>query len=133
MLINITIFFVALFFAFGMLTYRAWELKTSRVTIDGLHQTKSLVVPFRRIEKIFLYIAKHLIQSFLVFLAKYWFIISIKIKKKFDQLWPKIHAFLIRKKITSQNRNLFIKRAIFESKVKIRRIKEKVKRENQIK
>lgn len=133
MLINIIIFFVALFIAFGMLTYRAWELKTARVATNDSEEIKPLIIPFRRIEKISLYVAKHLIQGLLVFVAKYWFIISIKIRKKFNQIWPKIHAFLIRKKIANYNRNLFIKRAIFESKVKIKRIKEKVKRENQIK
>lgn len=131
MLINISILLFTLIIAFGMLSYRAWEIKTAKVNIQ--FKEKQFIVPFRKIEKTALYIIKHLIQGFLVIIAKYWFIVSIKIKKKIDHLWPKIHSYLIRKKITSQNGNLFIKRAIFESKVKIRRIKEKVKKENHIK
>ena len=132
MILYIIIFFVAIIISFGMLSYRAWEIKTARAPGLQPGARNEIRVPFRKIEKTALYLAKHLIQSVLVILAKYWFILSIKIKKKYEKIWPKIHDYLLRKKITSREKNLFIKRAVFESKVKIRRIREKIRKENHL-
>lgn len=131
MILNIIIFLVAIVISFGMLAYRAWEIETSRVAYNSSEKNE-FGVPFRKIEKNIFFFTKHIVQHILVFVAKYWFIISIKTKKKYQEAWPKIHDYLLRKKITSREKNLFIKRAVIESKMKIRHIKEKIKRENRV-
>lgn len=131
MILNIIIFLVAIVVSFGMLAYRSWEIETSRVSY-GPSEKNEFGVPFRKIEKNIFFFVKHILQHVLVFVAKYWFIVSIKTKKKYEETWPKIHDYLLRKKITSREKNLFIRRAVIESKMKIRHIKEKIKRENHV-
>lgn len=123
MILNIIIFFIAIIIAFGMLTYRAWEIKTSRVIFSGNINDHAIKIPFRRIEKIMIYSAKYIIQSIVVIVVKYWFIITIKIKKK---ILPKIQKYF------SKKDKSFVRQAIEESRVKIKNIKEKVKEENSV-
>jgi hypothetical protein len=133
MLLTITIFFIAIISAFGMLTFRAWEIRTSRISIpeDG-----SQIVPdlsFRHVEKNMLYLTKHLVQSIVLVVVKYWFIITTKTKKWIADKWPKIHTYFEGKTegASELTKPSFFQKAILESKAKIKKIKEKVKREHE--
>ena len=128
----IILFFIAIILAFGMLMFRAWEIRT--LNPEKPLQTKNIIpeIYFRHIEKSMLYLAKHVIQWIVLVIIKYWFIIRTKIKKLTREKLPKIYEFFRRKpKDISQQENSFIQKAILESKVKIRHIREKVKREHE--
>ncbi len=132
MIIIIIIFFVAIILAFGMLTFRAWEIRTLRINIED---KKSILseIQFRQIKRSMLYFVKHIILSIVLIVVKYWFIITTKIKKWFSNKWPKINDHFKNNYSSSKNisYNSFVKHAILESKIKIKRIKEKVKREHE--
>lgn len=132
MLIIITIFVITTLLVLGMLFYRAWEIRENKIEESiSIHK----IIPeiyFRQIEKIMLYLTKHIIQWIVLNLVKYWFIISTKTKKWIGKNLPRVHN-LFKKK---QNENglqktSFIRRAVIESKIKIRRIKEKVKNDHE--
>lgn len=130
MLITIIIFFTALLVSFGLITYRAWEIKTSQVEIEEENKRKILPeVYFRHVEKIILYITKHIIQSIILLVVKYWYIFTAKVRKWGVKNIPKIATFFKVKSVNKQPRRSFVKRAIIESKIKIRRVKEKVRRD----
>jgi hypothetical protein len=114
-----------------MLTYRAWEIKTLRT--DSATPSRKLVpeIYFRHLERIMLHLAKHIIQSIVLIIVKSWFIISTKIKKWAGNNWPKVYKFFTKKTQSAENQKpSFVQRAVLESKVKIRRIKEKVKKDH---
>lgn len=114
-----------------MVTFRAWEIKTGRVEIP--YQAKSILpkIYFRHVEKIMLYLTKHIVQWIVLMAVKYWFIVYTKTKKWAGKKLPKIYDFFKTKpKVLIQPKNSFIQKAILESKIKIRNIKEKVKREH---
>ena len=135
-LVNMTIaitiiFLIAIISLFGMLMFRAWEIKTSRVEEPISEKSKLPKIYFRHVEKIMLYLAKHIIQWIVLISVKYGYIALTKVKKWIKNNLPKINNFFrdgVDK--VKQYRNPFISRAILESKVKIRRIKEKVKKEH---
>jgi hypothetical protein len=131
MTVIIIIFLIAIVSLFGMLMFRAWEIRTSRVEkpiIDGVRMPK---IYFRHVEKIMLYLAKHIIQWIVLVTVKYYFILSTKAKKWICKNLPKISGFFKEKaESISRYENPFIHRAILESKVKIKRIKERVKKEH---
>lgn len=89
-------------------------------------------VSFRHIEKIMLYLTKHIVQGIVLTTVKYWFIITTKGKKVLIDRWPKVNDYF-KKKPGSPNttKPSFVKRAIIESKTKIKKIKEKVKKEHE--
>lgn len=113
-----------------MLFFRAWEIRTSRVQIQENPEFTLPKLPFRHLEKNMLYLTKHIVQGLLFIFAKYWFIFTTKIKKSFDEKWPKINSYF-KKKIDSSAsyRHSFFKKAVLESKAKIKHIREKVKEE----
>lgn len=125
----IIIFFLSITTAFGMVFFRAWEIKTSRIEISSKEKKALPEIPFRHLEKNMLYFIKHLIQGFVFVSAKYWFIFVTKIKKIFNKKLPKIKALF--RKNTNQNsyRHSFFSKAILESKAKIKHIREKVREE----
>lgn len=130
MTIVIIIFFISIITAFGMLMFRSWEIRTNNMEINENNTQTIPRLPFRHIEKNVLYLTKHLIQGVIFIFAKYWFIFTTKIKKWFNSKWPKINNYFKKKteKVTSY-RHSFLKKALIESKIKIRHIKEKVKEE----
>lgn len=132
-MIAIIIFFIAIVTCFGMLAWKAWEIRTSRVAIEENSKIVLPDVPFRHVEKNMLYLAKHIIQSLLLVIVKYWFILTTKTKKWLADKWPKIHDYFKKKPLVSGEVKplSFVKRAIIESKTKIRRVKEKVIREHE--
>lgn len=128
----IIIFFVSLAIAFMMLNYSAWQVKNGE---RGKERTWMLVFPpIRHIEKYLLYFLKHFIQKVILFCVKYWFLFITKIKKWIIENWPKIkNRFSKNKKEEIYPKSpSFLRRAVFESKVKIKRIRQKIKEENDL-
>lgn len=133
MLIIITIIFlIALISLFGMMMFRAWEL--SKQSTEETQPARKIIpeIYFRHIEKIMLYLAKHIIQSIVFVVMKYWFIVLTKIKSWAVKNWPKVYKFFRHQKEESDKpKNSFVQKAILESKIRIRSIKEKVRREHE--
>ena len=92
-------------------------------------------IPFRQVEKIMLYLAKHIVQWCVLMTVKYWLITTNKIKKIVREYLPKIESYF-EKNINpnTPRKSSFIHRAIIESKVKIYKMKQKMKedRENKL-
>jgi len=111
--------------------FRAWEIRTSRVEKPILSEADIPKIYFRHVEKIMLYLAKHVIQWIILVTVKYYLILSTKGKKWIGKNLPKISNFFREstKKI-SEYQNPFFHRAVLESKIKIKRIREKVKKEH---
>ena len=131
MWIIIILFFIAILSAFAMLSFRAWQIRTSRIETP---ENPRKIVPeiyFRQVEKIALYLAKHVIQWTVLTVVKYWFISTTKSKKWAHKNYPKIAKIFRKKEEKNGNSKIsFSKRARLELKSKIGRIKEKVKREH---
>lgn len=126
MTLAIIIFFISILLAFGMLAFRAWEIKTNRKTLVDTNISLP-EFPFRHLEKNMLYLTKHILQWIVIISVKYWFVTVIKIKKIIVEDWPKVHNLLKRKPKKEPGKMSFAKRAILESKFKIKRMKEKIK------
>lgn len=133
MLLTIIIFFIAITLAFGMLTFRAWELKTDRVRIPENVESPLPDLSFRHVEKSMLYFTKHIVQNIVLVLAKYWFIMVTRTKKWVSDKWPKISAYFDKtpEATDTPTKPSFFRKAILESEAKIRRIKEKVKQDHE--
>ncbi|MCX6754379.1 MAG: hypothetical protein NTU81_00930 [Candidatus Nomurabacteria bacterium] len=132
MFLIILIFLIAIISLFTMMMFRAWEIETSR--IERPDSSKQIVpeLSFRYIEKIILYLVKHILQSIVLMLVKTWFIVITKTKKWTKKNLPKIAKFFKKKsKDLEKQRDSFVRRAIIESKTKIKRIKEKVRKEHE--
>jgi hypothetical protein len=132
MILYITIFFIATITAFIMLSFRAWEIKTSRRQIEEQDLRKHLPeLSFRHVEKILLILTKHVIQSVVVSSVKVWFIFITKAKILIKNKLPKINKFF-KKRISADSRKItFVQRAIIESKIKIKKVKEVIKKEHE--
>ncbi len=131
MVIVIVIFFISIITAFGMLSFRAWQIRTGRVNIEGSGELAMPEVGFRHLEKNMLYLTKHIVQWLVLSAVKYWLIFVTKTKKWISENWPKFHAYFQKKPQSPDAKPTFIQRSIRESKIKIKRIKEKVKRDHQ--
>lgn len=131
--IIIILFLIAITMAFIMLSFRAWEIKTLQANPATSPRKLVPEVYFRHIEKIMLYLAKHIIQWIIVVVVKYWFIVVTKTRKLIKEKLPKIHNLFKKtgKEIIDPKKYTFVRRAVLESKAKIRRVKEKVRRENE--
>ena len=130
----IIIFLITIILAFGMLSFRAWEIKTSRVELPSSTHKIIPDIHFRHVEKIMLHLAKYIIQWIVLVVVKYWFILYTKTNKWVVKNWPKVYN-LFRKKEEEVNNNpqkySFVQRAALELKAKIRHTKEKVRREHE--
>ena len=112
--------------------YRAWEIKTSRVEKPGPDKKVFPKIYFRHVEQVMLYLIKRGVQWVVIIVVKYWFIIATKIRKWGSKNLPKIFSFFKKKtKDFDQQKRSFVRKAVLESKAKIRRIKEKVRREHE--
>ena len=131
MLIITIIFFIAIISLFGMMMFRVWEIKKLQ-TEEELSKRK--IVPeiyFRHVEKIMLYLAKHIIQTIVLLVVKGYFILSTKTKRWAGKNWPKVYKFFRKDKEVVENpTNSFFQKAVMESKAKIRSIKEKVRKDH---
>lgn len=131
MVTTIIIFLVAIIAAFGMLMYRAWEIRTNRLVIqEEVQFTPEL--SFRYIEKRLLHFAKQIIQWIVLSAVKLWFLIVTKTKIFLKNKWPKIHNLFKKKEVTgTDSRKIsFVERAVMESKIKIKKVKEKIKQDH---
>lgn len=118
-----------------MLSYRAWEIRTSRVSIPETSTQSMPDLSFNHVENKFLHILKHIVQSLVVSIAKYWFIASTKVKKWVSEKWPKVYSRFTKKSEVVPEVNKkpsFFEKALLESRAKIKRIKEKVKKEHEV-
>jgi len=112
--------------------FKLWQIKTMRVIVPENIENRFPKLEFRHVEKNMLYLTKHIVLSVMLVIVKYWFIVVTKIKKWVAEEWPKIHAYFTKKPESSDPVRLsFIRRAIIESKIKIKRIKERVKEEHE--
>lgn len=112
--------------AIGMLFYRAWQMETAGRENFLVIRKLPPEIYFRQIEKIMLYLTKHAVQWVVLSGAKGWFKIKAKTNKWIHKNSPKIHKFFEKKET---GKKTFVGKAILESKIKIRRIKEKIERE----
>lgn len=135
MIFIILIFLIAIITAFGMLAFRTWELRTGKVSMQINDEQIIPQFSFRKFEKAVLYFAKHILQYIVLGIVKYWFIGFAKTKKWLAEKWPKIHIRLFDKKVieVSDKKPSFIQKAIIESKVKIKVLKQKIHAEHEIK
>ena len=115
-----------------MIFFRAWELDTSRTEKPDTPRKLIPEVYFRQVEKIVLYLTKHIVQWLVLVVVKYWFIVTTKIKKWLHKNYPRVtRIFKKKEKENINTKPSFLKRAILELKMKIKRTKEKVKREHE--
>lgn len=132
MIYIIIIFIVSILTAFIVLNYSAWEVRS------GLRKSerdwKIILPPVRQFEKYLLYSLKHLVQNLVLVVVKYWILFVTKVKKWVAETWPKIRNRIKKTshKIESEYPKgpSFMKRAIFESKIKIKRMKKQIEQEN---
>lgn len=126
MTLIIILFSVSIILAFGMIFLKAWKIQTNPNQVEE-NKINIPELPFRHLEKNMLYFIKHLLQGIILVFVKYWFIVLTKTKKWFNEKLPKINAYFKKNKdkVTSY-RHSFVKKAILESRVKIKHIKEKV-------
>jgi len=129
--IIIILFIIAIISAFLMLSFRAWQIKTLRVEPSTTSRKLIPEMYFRHLEKIMLHLAKHIIQWIVLVVVKVWFILTTKTKIWIVKNWPKIYNFFKKKKEElGAQKFTFIRKAILESKIKIKKIKEKVEKEH---
>lgn len=128
MTLVIIIFLVSISFLFGMLFYQAWKIKKSKVEKPPKSSKFLPDIYFRQVEKIMLYWMKKGIQWLILMTVKYWTILVEENKKVINKKFPQIKTFFkkIRRK---RGHGDFIHKAMIESRFKIKRIREKVKKE----
>jgi hypothetical protein len=131
MTISIIIFIISLLIIFGLLVLSARQIQS------GKRQIAISRVPdmsFRKIEKVVLYYTKNIVQTTVIVVVKYSLIGAIKTKKMVKENWPHIHKKIkkvLTKKDPTDAKPSFIQKAVLESKTKIRRIKDRVRKEHQ--
>lgn len=129
MTLVIILFFIAIIVASLMLIIKTQKIKSGK---DVSSPDKDCCVipeiPFRQVEKIMLYLAKHIIQWFILMSVKYWLITTNKIKEIVREYLPKIENYF-EKNINpnTPRKSSFIHRAIIESKIKIYKMKQRMK------
>lgn len=126
MIILIIIFTLASVALIGMLYYRAWKIESTGQENFCPQRKMPPELYFRHLEKIMLYLTKHIVQWMVLSGAKGWFKIKAKTNKWIQKNSPKIHKFFEKKENTKKT---FVGKAILESKIKIRRIKERIEKE----
>lgn len=132
MIFYIIFFIIAIIVALGMLIFRAWEIKTMRVELQLNTKQRGLEFSYKDIEKTLLYIIRRIIFVVVLTCVKYWLIISTKIKKEVSENWPKIHKLFQKKpKEISPRKHSFISQTILESKARISKLKEKIRKEHE--
>lgn len=132
MIVFIIVFLIAIISLFGMLMFRAWEIRTSR--IEKSLSTREIFpeMHFRHVEKIMLHLAKYVVQWIILVIVKYWFIIYTKAKKWAVKNWPKVYnLFKGKGEDTNPQKYSFMERARLELKAKIRHTREKVRKEHE--
>ena len=116
-----------------MLMFRSWEIRTNRIMIEENPQTYNKGLSFREIEKIVLHTIKHIIQWIVVSVIKLWFLIITKLNIWLKNKSPKLNKFFRKKEkdYIDSRKISFVERAVMESKIKIKKVKEKIKKEHE--
>jgi hypothetical protein len=133
----IALFFIAIACALLMPTYKAWEIRTHRAQSGGGHGVDLIeTFSFRNIEKVAQYFIKHIVIAVVLVVAKYWFIGITKTRKWLEENWPKVHRIFEHKSADGIEDGLgkpysFMRRLILETRAKIRRVKESVRRDHE--
>ena len=132
MIFYIIFFIIAIIVALGMLIFRSWEIKTMRFDLQLNTNRRGQGFSFNTIEKSFLYIIRRIVFVVVLTCVKYWLIITTKIKKRVSENWPKIHNFFQSKpKEIIPRKHSFVSQTILESKARISKLKEKIKKEHE--
>ena len=114
-----------------MLSYREWEIRTSRVKEKEERENYLPKLSIKEVEKITLYVIKHIIQSVVILIVKGWFLFITKTKILIQNKSPKIHKFFQKKTSIDSRKISFVERAVLESKIKIKKVKDKIKKEHE--
>ncbi|MFA6392831.1 MAG: hypothetical protein WCW54_01975 [Candidatus Paceibacterota bacterium] len=132
MTLIIIIFFIAIAGAFGMLMFRNWEIQNNKIEIKENKEKHIGELSFKYLESIFLHTIKHIIQWIILFVVKLWFIIITKSSIWLKNKLPKLNKFFKKKEVngTDSRKISFVERAVIESKIKIRKVKEKIKQDH---
>ena len=132
MIFYILLFIISSILAFGMLAFRSWEIKTMRFDAGLNINKRNFIISFKNLEKSFLYIIRRIIFVVVLTSVKYWLIITTKIKKRIVEDWPKIHnIFKSKEKELTPKKHSFVSQTILESKVRISKLREKIKKEHE--
>lgn len=130
MTVLIIIFILSTTSLIGMLWFRSWEIKNKNREFEPQRKLPPEIY-FRQVEKIMLYLTKHIVQWVVLVVVKYWFTLTTKAQKWILKKLPKIHDFFTKKPDQDVLKKTFVGRAILESKIKIKRVREKVKKESE--
>ncbi len=129
MLIATILFLIGILITLTVVSYSANEVKMGARQVNTTNAPSEL--SFRKIEKVVLYYGKYIIQGLIITTVKYSFIAKTKTQKFLMDKWPKVHKVII---LTTKKPILktgsFISHTIKESKIKIKHIKERVKRDH---
>jgi hypothetical protein len=128
-MIVIIIFIVAILGAFLMVSYKAWTLRSLPASEIGNTIDYSETFSFRNIEKVVLYWAKHVAVGLVLVVVKYSFTFITKARKWLSEHRPKHAAEIAGLQIAKPYS--FMRRTIIEAKIKIKRVKEKIRREHE--
>jgi hypothetical protein len=128
-IITITIFIIAIVTAIGLLSFSAWEVESGVRNPDTYPVFK---ISIRKIEKYVLYYTKWILQSIVINIVKVWFILVAKTKKFLKEKWPKLVNKLHPKPLEVGERPSFVRRAVIESKIKIKRAKENIREKHKV-
>ena len=132
-MIFVIIFLLAIIIAFGVILYRAWQIRKGNGNI--IYELNPFFkLSFRDFEKSLLIILKHFIQKLVLISVKYWFLFVMKTKKWFIEKLPKIHNIFRKKEENGLEKkpDTFFTRALLESKYKIKRIKKKIREDHDL-
>ncbi|MFA7000131.1 MAG: hypothetical protein WC241_03375 [Candidatus Paceibacterota bacterium] len=132
MTLTIIIFFIAIVGAFGMLMFRSWEIQNNKIEIEENKEKHLGELSFRYIESVFLHTIKHIVQWIVLSIVKLWFIITTKSSIWLQNKLPKLNKLFKKKETngTDSRKISFVERAVIESKIKIRKVKEKIKQDH---
>ena len=128
MIYFIIIFLIATATSLGVLSYRSWEIRNGNEIIAHKIENPISKISFRDLERMVAHLLKHYIQQIVLIVVKYWFILRIRTKKFIMEKWPKVYK-IFEKKPFDPNVPLkpsFFTKALLESKVKIKRLKQKI-------
>ena len=79
-----------------------------------------------------LYLTKHAVQWTVLVVVKYWFTLTTKTRGWASKNLPKVHKFFTKtEKVQDPQKRTFVERAILESKIKIKKVKERVRKEHE--
>lgn len=132
MITTIVIFFISTLLAFSILYLQIWKLQTGKVEHVSEQEARPILADYKRIEKITLYVVKNITFVFILITVKYWYLMTTKLKKWFEEKKPAIVSILkIKQKEPKEFKPTFIRRAIFELKIRIKRIKQAIKKEHE--